>query len=330
MKVNVNNKVFTVILLLSFCFISSLYGGSFNYNRMNLSSNISSKILPLENIDGNLNSSQIRSIMGSFFTAGTNYGYFTIKLSSERIGYGPNNDAIFAVYMTTSILLLCIPMGILPCGEDRYKLVATIEFYDNNKRKIADYSDSKIYDGLDYLYSNDHSLNDHTYKTERYFRDLIRNCQNAASKNADNINKLLIEAKDQQYPIETVTKNAFNELKNKIPECTTSTCNAIGIISSRQNTDVIVGTRQIESQFINGGYHVVERSSIDLIMAELALSNSVLVSNEDALRIGRIVSAKYLLIVDIAGEGGNQKLNFRAIKVETGKVIASYNSGFKN
>jgi len=328
-----NLKQITLMFALIIGFLPNIYAwGTFNFNRMDLGNNVTSGIPPLQSTEGNLNNSQIRSIMGSFFTSGTeNFGYYTIELSSTRIGYGPRHNAIEAAYIAAGVITLFIGMPFLPCGQNRFSLFASIVFYDINNRKIAEFTDSTIYDGLEYIQSSSHRNNDHTYKTEHLFKNLLRNCLNAASRDADNINRLLIEAKYPQATIATVAKNAFDELKRRIPPCSEISCSRIAVINVNKNTDVIAASLQIEHLFLNtNGYHIVDRRTIEHIITEIIFSDSEFVSDSNAINIGRMVSANYLIIVDIAGEGINRVLNFRAVFVETGVVIASFNSRFRS
>ncbi|MCL2805842.1 MAG: hypothetical protein FWD26_07885 [Treponema sp.] len=333
MKTNIYSKqiALTMILAISCISLPKLWAHVFNFNRMNLSNNVSSNILPLQSMAGDLYQNQVRSIMGSFFTSGAeNFGYYTIKLSSNYIGRGPRDTAIEAAFITAGGLTLCLTMPFLPCGERRYQLTASIEFFDHNRQKITEFSDSAVYDGLEYIHKNSHRKNDHTFKTENQFRNLLRNCLNAASRNADNINKLLVDAKYPPIPISTAARNAFNELRTKIPECSeTAGCSRIAVIGANDNTDVAAAVMQIENHFLNAdGYHAVDRITLNFIMAELELSNSPFVSTADAIRIGKLASARYLIIVDINGTGVNRSLVFRAVVVETGTVIASFSSPF--
>jgi hypothetical protein len=305
MKSKIWSKIVAITVLIVFSCISmpNIFAGEFDYNRMNLSTYVSSRILPLDNFEGNLNNSQDNSIMkNGFLLTGESFGYFRINLSSEYIGYGKRNQDYFFWGFVGTILTAGLGILFLGIGQFRYNLSAVIDIMDINKKIIKTYTSSTMFDGV--ITSHD---DDYTYQTEKLYRDLLKNCLTAASRDSDEINAALICAK----------------MSDKIP------VNArIAIIGANQNPDTAQGTRQIETQlFDTRRFRVVDRVNIDRLIAEILFSRSVYVN--DAVEIGRMLSAQYIIYVEITGEGSNRKVNYKVLYVGTGEVIATYASSLR-
>jgi len=320
-------KQFGLIIFLMIGFLPNLFGvTTFNFNRMNLSLNFPpSSVLPLRNLNSNINSSQVRSVMGVFFAAGTqHYGYYTIRLSARRAGRGPRDNARTAAFIIAGSLTLGATTLFLPMGQFRYELTASIALYDINRERVDAFSATRI------VYLSEHTIrsrNDHSFRVDGYFRNLLWFCLNAASVNASNINQLLMDAKHTRLPVSTVVSYAYNELRSRIPPCSVRPNTRIAIINANSDPDVAAAINHLEHHFLYSNC-LVDRRTINLIMAELNFSNSIFA--DEARRIGRLLSANYLLIVDTAGQGNNRELNFRAVYVETGRVVANFSSRFQS
>jgi hypothetical protein len=301
MKSKIWSKIVALIVVIAFSCISmpKLFAGEFDYNLMNLSTYVSSKILPLDSLEGNLSSSQTNRIMkNGFLSAGTeSYGYFRIRLSYEFIGDGKLDKLILGLFIVGNILTAGIGTAFLPIGQNRYNTSALVEIIDINKKVIKEYTSSIIFDGIMTCHTDNY-----TYEAEALYRDSLKNCLTAASRDSDEINAALISAK----------------MSGKIP------ANArIAVIGANQNPDTIQGTRLIETQlFDTGRFRVVDRVNIDKLVAEIIFSRSVYVN--DAVEIGRILSAQYIVYVEISGEGSNRKINYKVLSVGTSEILASY------
>jgi len=294
---------------------------------MDFRHHVTSNIKNLESIGSNINATQLNIVMqNGFLAAGEQYGFYKITLSWKRLGAGPRSNQRTFWYcvgagLTAGLSLLTNPI----VEQSRYELRATLEFFDVHNVKIAEYSRSSIFDGNIRL-----NRTDFTFSTQKHFSDLITGCLLAAKADEVQINNALVDAKYPQSTIETVARNAFDNLRSRIPPCSDIICSRIAVISASTNSDVIAASMHIENIIINtNGYHAVDRRTIDLIIAELMFGNSAYVAQEDALRVGRMASANYLIIVDVAGEGVNRVLNFRVLNVERGTVLDSFNSRFR-
>ena len=317
----------TLISIIGCISMPRLYAADkFDFNRMNLGNYVTSRILNCENLGSSVDYRQADRIMknGFLVPASESYGFFRVTLSEQYIGRGKKDKGLPIIAALSSILTVGITYAIIPIGQFRYQLNATIEFFDCKKNQISKYTSSCIFDG--FIKAID---DDFTFKTEALYRDILKNCLTAASRDADKINNALINAKyPPPPPVETVVKNAFNALSAKIPAGA-----RIAIIGANRNTDVTAITRQIETQFVNAGkFRVLERDRIDAIIAEIVFSRSVFVNVNDAIEVGRMLSANYIVFGDISGKEANktQTLGFRVVSVTTGEVIASFTGSFQS
>jgi curli biogenesis system outer membrane secretion channel CsgG len=74
--------------------------------------------------------------------------------------------------------------------------------------------------------------------------------------------------------------------------------------------------------FTNAGkYDMVERARIDQIIQEQNFQMTGIVSDETAVSIGKFLGAQVIIIGDISGSGNTRRLVFRALDVETGKIL---------
>jgi hypothetical protein len=269
---------------------------------MNLSNYVTSKILPLEGFEGNLFTSQDNNIMKSgFLMAGTeNFGYFRINLSADCIGAGKKDKSRMFWWFVAAIITVDIAVALpIPLGENRYNLCAVVEILDINMKVLKKYSGSDMCDLPVTIYDDDY-----TFKTESIYRNLLKACLLAASRDSDEINAALISAK----------------MNNKIPKGS-----RIALIGSNQTNDVIHATRRIEAQFIDSQkFQIVDRANIDVLIVEQIFSRSVFVS--DAIEVGRMLSVHYIIFVEITGEGANRTINYKVLYVETGEVITNFAS----
>jgi hypothetical protein len=292
----------TVLMVFSFISMPELFAGDFYYYKMSLGTNVTSKILPLNNFEGNLEISQENRIMkNGFLQTGESFGYFRINLSSEFIGYGKRDTDITIWAVIAGMLSGGLSILITPIGEQRLNLCASVEILDINKEVIKKYDSSSILDAVYTIYDDDY-----TFKAEPIFRDLLKNCLTTASRDANEINTALISAK----------------MIGKIP-----VNSKIAVIGANQDTDTVYGTRLIETKLSDTGkLKLVDRVSIDRLITEITFSRTVYVN--DAIDVGRILNATYIVYVEKTGEGSNRKLNFRVLSVGTGEVITSYAYSF--
>ena len=69
-------------------------------------------------------------------------------------------------------------------------------------------------------------------------------------------------------------------------------------------------------------YDMVERNRINEIIKEQNLQYSGLVDDRTAAEIGKFLGAQVIIIGDITGSGATRRLVFRALDVETARIMA--------
>lgn len=76
-----------------------------------------------------------------------------------------------------------------------------------------------------------------------------------------------------------------------------------------------------ESLLKGGKLKPVERSELNKIMVEQEFSASGLVKEEDALKIGRLSGARYILLGSVSPVADQVRINARMLDVETAEII---------
>lgn len=75
-----------------------------------------------------------------------------------------------------------------------------------------------------------------------------------------------------------------------------------------------------ESLYNTGRFTVLDRSSVDDILKELGFSQSGCTTNECIISVGRMLSAKYMVIGSVGTIGSTYNLALKMIDVETGTI----------
>ena len=70
-----------------------------------------------------------------------------------------------------------------------------------------------------------------------------------------------------------------------------------------------------------GAFSVIERAQLDKVIAEQKLSYSELVDPKNAVKIGNLVGAKYVMVGSISCLGSTYTVSTRVVDVETSKMI---------
>jgi tetratricopeptide (TPR) repeat protein len=73
---------------------------------------------------------------------------------------------------------------------------------------------------------------------------------------------------------------------------------------------------------------VVERKELETLLAEMKLSQTNLADQETAVRIGRLLAARYLVTGDLTYLGNEVEVGLRVVETETGLVTASFSESF--
>jgi len=80
---------------------------------------------------------------------------------------------------------------------------------------------------------------------------------------------------------------------------------------------------ELYGKFINASYDMVDRANIDVALSEIDFGMTGLVSDDTAARIGHLLGAQVIVFGDMPelGSLGRQRLVFRALEVETGRML---------
>jgi hypothetical protein len=308
----------TALAVLLFCLAPGIvFPGTINFNELNLSAGINSKkLLRLENGGSNIRrSSQL--VNGLFDpNIAEDFGSYDVFLEFKYSSLGSNDDAVTAVGILGSIFTVGLGVFFLPLGEYRYELSVVMNIYDVNHRVVKTYRRAGYVEGAESAVGN----RDYTYKAAPVYSLLLREITQAITDDAESINNLLRTAKyPPPPPLETAVRNSFNTLTAKIPSG--SRIAVVGIDPRVTNGAVLTAT--LEDFFVNSGkYKIVDRRSIDAVIQELKLSQSVFTDPASAIRVGGFLSAQILIIGDVSGSGEDRRLVFRAISVRTAEIAA--------
>jgi len=74
---------------------------------------------------------------------------------------------------------------------------------------------------------------------------------------------------------------------------------------------------------------VVERRALDVLLEEMELSRTKLADPETAVRVGRLLAARFIVTGDLTFLGTQVEVGLRVVETETGLVKASFSEGFE-
>jgi len=171
------------ILVLALLMLNSCVTGP-NMQGINITSNVSSKILNLRN-SGRGNTNKADSVMKSgFLSTGDEYGYYTLDINYKKIQADPTIFLYSAGVVLGTWFLFGVPSEIAD-----FDLTVNLTILDSNMNIVKSYSDSatiKQYAGLYY--------GDATKKAGSMFTRMIRNIQQIAASESNTINTALLAA----------------------------------------------------------------------------------------------------------------------------------------
>jgi len=75
------------------------------------------------------------------------------------------------------------------------------------------------------------------------------------------------------------------------------------------------------------GLNLVERSRLEDIVKELKLSKTKVIDKKTAVKMGKVLAAKYLMVGGYTVAGKKMRIDARLIKVSTGKVVIAHKVG---
>jgi hypothetical protein len=79
---------------------------------------------------------------------------------------------------------------------------------------------------------------------------------------------------------------------------------------------------ELFGMFLSSGYNMTSRASIDTAVREIEFGLTGLLPDETAVRLGSLLGAQIIIFGDLSGLGTeNQQMVFRALEVETGRVL---------
>ena len=124
---------------------------------------------------------------------------------------------------------------------------------------------------------------------------------------------------EQKSPFELVIDKSFENLQPRMEDGKRIALLPINA-ADKDNGDYAYDT--ITVMFVNAlKYDMVERARINDIIQEHNFQLSGMVSDETAVSIGKFLGANVIIIGDISGSANTQRLVFRALDVETGKIL---------
>jgi len=83
----------------------------------------------------------------------------------------------------------------------------------------------------------------------------------------------------------------------------------------------------LTSLFLRSGVQIIDRQSIDLILAEQNFQMSGNVSDNDFVGIGRLAGANAIAVINITGTAATRRLQVRVLDIERGTVLFQSDTG---
>ena len=304
---------FFVLMLISLVSAKAVYGQSW-LSRLNLSSAGGNtrqiQLLTFDRTNSNISEIQASRAMDGFFTGLNAQGSYRINLSREYVGEAPGNDLVFAGFIVLDILTAGLGTWVIPIGRYEYRCIVKIEIRDNEGRLVKDVTKSDTYAISENI--SDKITELHHSKLSETFSSLVRRARDELNYNASAINNRLRSA------AQSFERN-FNELSANIWNDTVVALLPISGSDSAENNRVL---GEFTRYFVNSGrYFVVNRESIDKVIAEMTAQGSHFVDQNTAVQVGRFVGARVIIIgrVDIVNNG--RQLVIEAIDVETTQTL---------
>lgn len=333
--------LFVLILLLIGCTSSP------DMRRINVSSNVTSKILNLKNSgDGNTSLAD-RVMKNGFLSTGEEYGYYTMNLSAREAGYSegyPHNFYNAAVPAIFGGLTLGIPFLLgVPTEITDFVLSAKLDILDSNGNTIKSYSDSETITKAAGLYYS----GDSTYKANDAFYRLVRNVQRRAAADSNVINTALLAAgpigTDQSVPAVSVPQyyeppqndivraldNAARTIMNSLQERNLKNYKiAIVNISSYDREQSVFVAGELEDILFKNKFTIVDRSELDRIRREQNFQLSGEVDDNQIVSIGKFAGAGMVITGSITGTGSMRRLRLRVLDTQTAELRGSASEPF--
>jgi hypothetical protein len=298
--------------------------------RVNMSSNVSSKILNLRNSNnGNTDTVTADRVMkNGFLNTGEEYGYYKLDMTSRHTGGGTHIFGCIIVGVTIGIGSL---LGV-PLDYEDYALTVELDILDSNRNVIRSYSDStKIRQHGSAWYG------DATSKASRMFTRMIRNIQKIAGTESDLINEALLAAgpiriQAPQRPSNDITgavKNAAKVVMDSLKQRNlTGSRIAIVNISSQDKEQAEFIAAELEFILVSNNFIIVDRSELDRIRREQNFQLSGDVDDNQIVSIGKFAGAGLVITGSITGSGNMRRLRLRVLDTQSAELRGSASEPF--
>jgi hypothetical protein len=265
------------------------------------------------NFDGNqsnISLVQSEKAMSGFFSGITPSGSYSISLDRKSVGDAPGSDALL---WTTTFGTGCLwPLLGLPVVLYIHRLILCIQIRDLNGNLIKTVTRAEDYTISYNMYNMFDISKSEIAKMSEIYSRLISQARNELNYEAANINNRLSSV-SQSF------ERNFDELSANLR-------NGTGIAIFPISGDPVESNRvlnELTRYFVNSGkkYFVVNRDSIDKVIKEIVFQGSLYVDQATAVRIGRFVGARVIIIghVDIINNG--KQLFVQAVDIETTQTV---------
>ena len=120
--------------------------------------------------------------------------------------------------------------------------------------------------------------------------------------------------------LDPVIEKTFNNLSPRLESGTRIALLPPGSTDKRAADYVFT---ELYAMFINASYNMADRANIDMALGEIDFGMTGLVSDDTAARIGHLLGAQVIVFGDLPelGVAGRQRLVYRALEVETGRML---------
>ena len=129
----------------------------------------------------------------------------------------------------------------------------------------------------------------------------------------------------ENYSIQQAVNKGFNSIRNNIPR--NSRIAILNIDSQYRNQSQYV-IDELFNQFVTSNFRVIDESNVNMLRREQNFQVNGNVSDESALRLGRMLNADLIINGRISGSGNIRQLTIRVIKVQNGMIVATSSESF--
>jgi len=266
-------------------------------------------LLNFDRTNSNLSPVLANKATDGFFSGITTLGSYRINLDRTYIGDAPGSEIM--PWLASIFLFFGCPVAL-----NKYRLTVNFEIFDINNNLVKAVSKSDYYVTGSNLYN---VFVDFTsfeiQRISKIISQLISLARDDLNFDAANINNRLRSA---SQPFEEY----FDELSVNLGSGTSIAIFPISGPDASENNRV---RNELTRYFVNSGknYFVANRDHIDKIIDEMELQGSRYVDQSTAVRIGRFVGAKVIIMGSVDIINNSKLLFFKAIDIETTRTIGT-------